>query len=79
MNLKLQSAVFILCCLVSQFELNNAQQACSFEQNTNFYGNDIAYVYASCASSCCSQCKSRPGCTGWTVSILFFYCIFSLT
>ena len=67
MNYK--AAAFIFCIFIFNLEQNQAQQ-CSYEHNTNFYGNDIAYVYASCASSCCSRCYAQPGCTGWTVKLI---------
>lgn len=74
MNLTFKSAAFMLCILVaSQIDSGRAQQ-CAYEPNTNFYGNDIAYVYASCASSCCNRCYNQPGCTGWTYVEGYYNC-----
>ena len=53
--------------ILSAFIINGQFKICpKFEENVDFYGNDINFIFTNSAQQCCDQCFSQLNCFGFT-------------
>ena len=61
--------MFVIYLIASILMLTNVSgQTCSFEQDIDYFGNDLSStpVYVTSSDLCCLTCQSNPNCQIWT-------------
>lgn len=65
-SVKMLFVTLVSVLLVSAPHFAQAQSVCTQEVNTDYFGNDLSYVFVADVGACCNLCSFYPNCQSWT-------------